>query len=38
MTLRKAKVCAVDRLLLERFGAKTGRGMAAANRPDIGNF
>jgi hypothetical protein len=27
--LRKAKVCVLVRLLLERFGGKVGRGMAA---------
>jgi hypothetical protein len=27
--LRKVKVCALDRLLLERFGGKVGRGLAA---------
>jgi hypothetical protein len=26
--LRKAKVCALDHLLLERFGGKVGRGRA----------
>jgi hypothetical protein len=26
--LRKAKVCALDQLLLERFGGKVGRGLA----------
>jgi hypothetical protein len=26
--LRKAKVCALDRLLLERYGGKVGRGLA----------
>jgi hypothetical protein len=26
--LRKAKVCVLDHLLLERFGGKVGRGLA----------
>ena len=26
--LRKAKVCALDQLLLERYGGKVGRGLA----------
>jgi hypothetical protein len=26
--LRKAKVCVLDQLLLERFGGKVGRGLA----------
>jgi hypothetical protein len=29
---RKAKVCALDRLLLERFGGKAGWGVAAESR------
>ncbi len=28
MMLRKAKVCALDQLLLERYGGKVGRGVA----------
>jgi hypothetical protein len=28
VTLRKVKVCALDRLLLEQFGGKVGRGLA----------
>ena len=36
MTLRKVKVCALDRLLLERFAAKAGWGLAG-ELPDVGN-
>jgi hypothetical protein len=41
--LRKAKVYALDRLLLERFGGKVGRGLALVSSrrrelPDVRNF
>jgi len=34
--LRKAKVFALNRLLLERFGDKAGRGLVV-ELPDVGN-
>jgi hypothetical protein len=34
--IRKAKVFALDRLLLERFGGTAGRGLAV-ELPDVGN-
>jgi hypothetical protein len=35
VTLRKAKVCALGRLLLKRFGSNVGRYLAT-ELPDVG--
>jgi hypothetical protein len=41
--IKKAKVCALDQLLLERFGGKVGRGpdvqlSRQRNLPDVWNL